>query len=109
MQPCLFHLLLVHFVFASLASVIIPGHDGLSAHHTSREVGSAFSAAGVILANHVFTITAWTLDLFAWSLFGWMLGEYAYCHVHVFFPFLGRTHSLQLYKGSGTLLITLNS
>lgn len=107
MQPCLFHLLFIHFVFASLASIVISAHDWLATNDTGREVGTTLPATCVIFADHVLAVSAWTLDLLARGFLWWMLCENAYSHIDVFLSFFNRTHSLKLDKSSRTFFVTL--
>ena len=107
MQPCFFHFLFVHFVFAPLASVIISCHDGLATDDTRWEVGSTFPATGVILAHCILAASTRTFHLFARSLLWRVLGEDTHCHVNVFFALLSSSHSFKLHEGSRALFVTL--
>ena len=100
MQPCFFHFLFVHFVFAALASVIISCHDGLATHNAGWEVGSTFPATGVVLAYSILAVSARTFHLLARSLLWRVLGEDTHCHVNIFFALLSSSHSLKFDKGS---------
>jgi hypothetical protein len=97
-EPSLFHLLFVHFVFAPLASVIVPSHDRLPADNAGREIGPAFPAARVVLTYRVLAVATGTLHLFARGLFWSVLCEYADCHVHVFLALFSSAHALKLDK-----------
>lgn len=97
-EPGLLNLLFVHFVFASLASVIVPSHDGLAADNAGGEIGPAFLAAGVVLAYSVLAVAPGALHLFARGLFWSVLCEYADCHVHVFLALFSSAHALKLDK-----------
>ena len=97
-EPGLLNLLFVHFVFAPLASVIVPSHDRLAADNTGGEIGPAFLAAGVVLAYSVLAVAPGALHLFAWGLFWSVLCENADCHVHVFLALFSSAHALKLDK-----------
>ena len=100
MQPCFFHFLFVHFVFATLASVIISCHDGLATDDACWKVGSTFPATGVVLAHCILAVSAWAFHLLARSLFWRVLGEDTHCHVNIFFALLSSSHSLKLNERS---------
>ncbi len=99
-EPGLFNLLFVHFVFAPLAPVIVSSHDGLAADNAGWEVRAALSAAGVVLADCVFAVTAGALDLLARGLFWRVFGEDADCHVDVLLSLFSSAHALKLDEGA---------
>lgn len=89
----LLNLRFVHFVFTSLASVIVSSYNRFAADHTCRKIAAAFSATCVILADSSFTVSSGTFYFLPRGLFWWMLCKDAYCHIHVLFSFLSGSHS----------------
>ncbi len=100
MQPCLFDLGLIHFVFASFAPVVVSCHDGLPTDNTSWEVSATLPAAGVILADGILAVSAWTFDLLARSVLGRVFGEDADSHVDILLLVLLASHALQFDEGA---------
>ncbi len=107
MKPCLFHFLFIHFVFASFASIVISCHYWLATNNAGREVSSTFPATGVVLAYCVFAVSAWTFQLFPWSLLWGVLGKDTHSHINILFTLFDSSHSLKFYKRSWALFVTL--
>ena len=98
----------VHFVSASLAAIVVAVGDGFSTHDTGREVAATRSAESVILTHEVFAGSSRTLDPLARCFFGRVFGEDTHSDVSVPFSLFCSAHSFKFDEGSRTFFITLH-
>jgi hypothetical protein len=103
-----FDLILIHFMFASFASIIISSHYRFSTDNTSWEIASTRFTNCIVFTDRFFAISSRALDPFSRSLFRRVLSKDVHCNFNVSFSLFGSSHSFKLYKCSWTLLIALN-
>lgn len=103
----LFDFIFVHFMLASLASIIIPCNNRFATNNTSWKITSTRFADSVVFTYEFFAISARTFNLLPWSLFWWMLGEYAYGNIDVSLSLFDSPHPFQFDESARTFLITL--
>lgn len=106
-QISFLYLRLIHFMSASLTSVIVSGGDRLTADNTGREITTATSACSIIFTYWIFAVLSWAFYHLARWLFRRMLREYAHGNINVFLSFLWSAHAFKLHESSWTLLIAL--
>jgi len=103
-----FNLTLVHFMFASLASIVVSGYNRFSTYNTSWEVATTRLTNCIILADGFFTISSGAFYSFSRSLFRRVFCKDTNCNFNISLFLFSCSHSFKFYKGSRTLLIALN-
>lgn len=103
-----FDLIFIHFVFASLASIVVSGYDRFSTNNTSWEIATTRLTNSVILADCFFTVSSRAFYSFSRSLFRRMFCKYTHCYLNVSLFFFCCSHSFKFDKGSWTLFIALS-
>jgi hypothetical protein len=104
----LFHFILVHFVFAALAAVVVASHNRFATDDASREITATRSADGVVFAYRFLAVTAGTFDPFPRGFLWRVFGEDADSNIHVVLALFMGAHALQFDKCSRTLFVTLH-
>lgn len=102
-----FDLIFIHFVFTSLASIVVSGYNRFSTNNTSWEIATTRLTNSVVLADSFFTISTRAFYPFSRSLFRGVLCKYTHCDFNISLFFFSCSHSFKLDKGSRTLFIAL--
>jgi hypothetical protein len=94
-------------MLASLASVIVSGHDCFTANDTRWEIASTEFATSVIFTNIFFAVSSGAFYLLSGGFFWWMSSKDTDSNVDISLSLFISAHPFQLHKSPRTLFVTL--